>query len=236
MPESLASLFDPLSALRNRELGDIGMAPFLLVVTLSVAAGFVVSMLYRRFYSSRETGTQIHRAFPLLSLSITTIFICIQFSLPLSLGLLGALSIVRFRTPIKEPEEIGFLMVVIATSLACATFNFKFVALVLIVAVLILVLQELAPGLLRGSSSGGLMMIAIAEATFDTRKKALLETLATSLPKGRLESLTRNAGEVVVTYNFRKLSAEAAAELQDHLSAEFEPSHMTLSYERNSGL
>ena len=36
----------------------------------------------------------------------------------MSLGLLGALSIVRFRTPIKEPEEIGFLMVVIATSLA----------------------------------------------------------------------------------------------------------------------
>ena len=69
------------------------------------------------FYGRRATGSEIHRAFPLIAIAVTAIFICIQFSLPLSLGLLGALSIVRFRTPIKEPEEIGFLMVVIATSL-----------------------------------------------------------------------------------------------------------------------
>ncbi len=41
-----------------------------------------------------------------MGLSITAIFICIQFSLPLSLGLLGALSIVRFRTPVKELRAI----------------------------------------------------------------------------------------------------------------------------------
>ena len=236
MPESLSSLVEPLTALQNQELDEIGLLPFLLVVALSVASGFVVAALYRKFYASRETGTQIHRAFPLLSLSITAIFICIQFSLPLSLGLLGALSIVRFRTPIKEPEEIGFLMVVIATSLACATFNFKFVALILIVALLILLLQELAPGLLRGSSSGGLIMLAIPQARFDAGREALFELLAARLPRGRLESLTRNGEEIVVTYNFRNLDTAGAADLQEHLSAEFQPTHMTLSYERNSGL
>src|SRR5690606_32141568 len=102
-----------------------------------------IARLYRHFYSGRSTGSQIHRAFPLLSVSITSIFITIQFSLPLSLGLLGALSIVRFRTPIKEPEEIGFLMLVIAASISCATFNFVFLGIVLLTAIVGLILLRL---------------------------------------------------------------------------------------------
>jgi len=234
--ESLTSFLKPLSALQREELDAIGVGPFVLVLLLSLSAGFLVSALYRRFYSSRETGTQIHRAFPLLSLSITAIFISIQFSLPLSLGLLGALSIVRFRTPIKEPEEIGFLMVVIATSLACATFNFRFVGLILVLALMILILQELAPGLLRGSASGGLLMLSLATEGFEGKRKPLLDLVRSRVPGSRLESLTRDEAQVVLAWNFRKLDPAAAAELEAELASEFEPSHLTLSYERNSGL
>ena len=42
----------------------------------------------------------------------------VKSSLALSLGLVGALSIVRFRTPIKDAEELGYLFLVIATGLA----------------------------------------------------------------------------------------------------------------------
>ena len=83
----------------------------------------------------------MHRAFPLLGISITAIFVTIQFSLPLSLGLLGALSIVRFRTPIKEPEEIGFIMLVIAVSIATATFKLAFVGVIFVVALTALFAQ-----------------------------------------------------------------------------------------------
>ena len=121
-----------------KNLGDFGERgdtieelPFLLILILAVAAAVFISFLYLRFYSSRATGSDIYRAFPLLGLSVTAIFVCIQLSLPLSLGLLGALSIVRFRTPIKEPEEIGFIMLVIASALACATANLYFLAIIL---------------------------------------------------------------------------------------------------------
>ena len=83
---------------------EIEWEVFTNLLLLSAAVSFFISFLYLTFYKDRGTGSQIHRSFPLLGLSITAIFICIQFSLPLSLGLLGALSIVRFRTPIKEPE------------------------------------------------------------------------------------------------------------------------------------
>lgn len=70
---------------------------FALLVSLLVSSG--LAYLYRLFYDDRATGSQVHRSFVLLGPSITALFIAIQFSLPLSLGLLGALSIVRFRTP-----------------------------------------------------------------------------------------------------------------------------------------
>ena len=116
--------------------------PFIFLMATSLAGSLLASYLYLQFYSSRATGSQVYRAFPLLGLSITAIFVCIQFSLPLSLGLLGALSIVRFRTPIKEPEEIGFIMLVIAASIATATFKLAFVGILFGVALVALVLQR----------------------------------------------------------------------------------------------
>jgi len=58
-------------------------------MAVSLLSSLFVAYLYVHFYSSRATGSQIHRAFPLLGISITAIFVTIQFSLPLSLGLLG---------------------------------------------------------------------------------------------------------------------------------------------------
>ena len=120
---------------------QIGIVPFLVLLVISLAGSLLASLLYVQFYSSRATGSQVYRAFPLLGLSITAIFVCIQFSLPLSLGLLGALSIVRFRTPIKEPEEIGFIMLVIAASIATATFKLAFVGLLFAFALVALLVQ-----------------------------------------------------------------------------------------------
>lgn len=106
-------------------------AMFAVALLASLAAALFCSWLYRVFYESRGTGSQIHRAFPQLSLAITALFLCIQISIPLSLGLLGSLSIIRFRTPIKEPEEVGSIMMVIASSIAAATFHFGFMAILL---------------------------------------------------------------------------------------------------------
>ena len=67
--------------------------------------------------------------------SITALFISIQFSLPLSLGLLGALSIIRFRTPVKEAEELVYLFIAIAIGLGIGAD--RIVATVVVVAALL---------------------------------------------------------------------------------------------------
>ena len=78
-----------------REQLDPGL--FVLALLASLAASFAAAGMYRFFYERRGTGSQVHRAFPLLGISITTLFIGVQLSIPLSLGLLGAFAGLRRR-------------------------------------------------------------------------------------------------------------------------------------------
>jgi len=236
MPDRLQNALDVLLKLQSPEVREIGPLAFLVVLVTSLVAGIVVAALYRHFYGREQTGSEMHRAFPLLAITITAIFICIQFSLPLSLGLLGALSIVRFRTPIKEPQEIGFLMVVIATSLACATFNFTFLAMILGVVVVALLALDHLPGAFAGTRSGGLVMLSLPAADFARQRDEIFGLLSSAAPKGRIESLSEDSNEVVLTYSFRSLAPVVAARLQDRLRETASPSHVAISYDRGAPL
>ncbi|MCG8592704.1 MAG: DUF4956 domain-containing protein [Proteobacteria bacterium] len=90
-----------------------------LVVNLGV--GLVLSLLLRwhfqRFGSTLSNRTEFAQVFPLIVMTTVLIITVVKSSLALSLGLVGALSIVRFRTPIKEPEELAYLFIAIATGL-----------------------------------------------------------------------------------------------------------------------
>lgn len=142
MNQNLADILENLTVVH----GQIDWGLFASEIIASLVAALVASLLYRFFYERRGTGSQVHRAFPLLSISITTLFIGVQVSLPLSLGLLGSLSIIRFRTPIKEPEEVGFIMLVIASSIMAATHNFHFIVILYAVAIVVLFLVRGASG------------------------------------------------------------------------------------------
>jgi hypothetical protein len=88
---------------------------------INLAVGTVLSILIRWHFktfgstlSNREEFTQVC---PFILLTTILIITVVKSSLALSLGLVGALSIVRFRTPIKEPEELAYLFISIAMGL-----------------------------------------------------------------------------------------------------------------------
>jgi len=196
---------------------EIGIIPFLTVLLVALASGLFVSYLYLTFYKNRATGSQIHRAFPMLGVAVTAIFICIQFSLPLSLGLLGALSIVRFRTPIKEPEEIGFIMLVIATSICCATFNMVFLGILLAVAYGGLMILKHGPAIIKGRLNDGMLMVTLPTANYRTTASGIIDFLESNLPKGRLESILENQDETVLSYSFIHLDKDTLLRIQPDL-------------------
>ena len=105
-------------------LGNIpsGMSQLDLISTLySFTLCVIMSFILRAFYIKRSfslTGkTHIASILPILSIIVFLVIIVVKSSLALSLGLVGALSIVRFRTPIKEPEELVYLFLAIAIGL-----------------------------------------------------------------------------------------------------------------------
>jgi uncharacterized membrane protein YhiD involved in acid resistance len=68
-------------------------------------------------------------SFVLLAVSVTLIIYLIKGSIALSLGLVGALSIVRFRAAIKEPEELVFLLFAIALGLGFGAGQYMYTVL-----------------------------------------------------------------------------------------------------------
>lgn len=89
--------------------GFIDPLEFLLNLLIASVISLVLSFTYKRCGSSPSDKEGFSRNFFLLSTTTMLIITVVKSSLALSLGLVGALSIVRFRSAIKEPEELTFL-------------------------------------------------------------------------------------------------------------------------------
>ena len=85
------------------------------IITLLLA--LILAFIYTRYGKSLSNRKEFSSNFVLLSMTTMLIITIVKSSLALSLGLVGALSIVRFRTAIKEPEELGYLFLSIALGL-----------------------------------------------------------------------------------------------------------------------
>lgn len=106
------------------QLQDVFGAPepvsLLTVLAFMTVGGFLaiyLRFLYRR--TSRPLSSDsIAKVFPLLTVVTIAVIAVVKASLALSLGLVGALSIVRFRAAIKDPEELVYLFLCIGVGLS----------------------------------------------------------------------------------------------------------------------
>ena len=93
----------------------------LIFLISAISYGIGISLILRWFYikygKAKTNRKIVADSFPLLIISVILIIYLIKSSIALSLGLVGALSIVRFRAAIKEPEELIFLFFAIAVGL-----------------------------------------------------------------------------------------------------------------------
>ena len=171
----------------------------------SLVAAIVCYLMYQLFYGSRHIGAGVHRTFIIGGPAITVLFLGIQTSIPLSLGLLGALSFVRFRTPVKDPAEIGFLLLLIASSIGAATGNFLITTILFAVVFIALGIQWLTRN--RVSLFGrGHLMISVDQASFPTLEKKLTVFLKERLRSLSLENMSTLDDRVGLHYQYRRQS------------------------------
>ncbi len=106
----------------EQKLGLLNQAPLSLTALLiNLGIGVFLSLLlrwhFKHFGSTLSNREEFSQVCPFILLTTILIITVVKSSLALSLGLVGALSIVRFRTPIKEPEELAYLFIAIAIGL-----------------------------------------------------------------------------------------------------------------------
>ncbi len=123
-------------------LADLGLSLETMLINsiLLIAMVLALSWVYVKTSNSLSNRKRLAATFPLLSLTTMMIIGVIKSSLALSLGLVGALSIVRFRAAIKEPEELVYLFLTIGLGLGMGaeqpaiTFVFFVIAMTFVLA------------------------------------------------------------------------------------------------------
>ncbi len=96
---------------------QISYGALLLNLGIGIIFSLLLSWHFKTFASTFSNRNELAQVFPFILLTTILIITVVKSSLALSLGLVGALSIVRFRTPIKEPEELAYLFIAIAIGL-----------------------------------------------------------------------------------------------------------------------
>ena len=132
--------------------------------------------LYKRCATTVSNRDSFSAVFPMLTMVTVVIIFVVKSSLALSLGLVGALSIVRFRAAIKTPEELVYLFLCIGVGLALGAEHrlLTFVA-VLIVSVFILGRRFLSR---RGRQHNLLLTLTgNADGFFENSEKTFLSTV-----------------------------------------------------------
>ena len=97
---------------------DISYSNFIIAILVSAFLALIIKSAYIKLSRSLNDREYFSDIFIPLAIITTLVITVIKFSLALSLGLVGALSIVRFRAAIKEPEELVYLFFIIGIGLA----------------------------------------------------------------------------------------------------------------------
>ena len=111
---------------------------FLFNLFVAALLGTVLRIFYVRYGNSVSNRERFASNFLPLALTTMLIITIVKSSIALSLGLVGALSIVRFRAAIKDPEELTYLFLVIGIGLSCGAGE-PLIAAMAIVFILILI-------------------------------------------------------------------------------------------------
>ena len=112
--------FTSLNELMTPNISQVDIIPTLFSFFMCVIMSFIVRDFYIKRSFSLTGKMHVGSIIPVLSTVVFLVIVVVKSSLALSLGLVGALSIVRFRTPIKEPEELVYLFLAIAIGLGYA--------------------------------------------------------------------------------------------------------------------
>lgn len=104
----------------------LGIKDSLIILLISLLIGILLRAIFIRYGESMSSKLGLGNALLLIIICVSSLIAVVKSSLALSLGLVGALSVIRFRTAVKEPYSLACLLLSICIGIALGASPFTF--------------------------------------------------------------------------------------------------------------
>ena len=179
-------------------------------LVMAFAVGLFIQFVYKTNYRGVMYSSNFGLTLVLMTLITTPVVMCIKESMQLSMGMVGALSIVRFRTAVKDPLDTAYMFWALTMGILLGAGQFFMTALTAVgIAGLIFLLVRI-----RAKAPNNYLLVVRCSAQADAQMTAFLNTLKNQ----SLKSKTVTHGGVEATY-------EVATDRQDALLAKLHTIH-----------
>lgn len=121
---------------------SIPVVNFIFNLICTAVFSYLTGLLYSEYGHSLSSRHSFSRNFVLIGMTTMLIISVVKSSLALSLGLVGALSIVRFRAAIKEPEELAYIFLLISLGLGFGADQGKIVTIAFVIIASIIIISK----------------------------------------------------------------------------------------------
>ena len=164
-------------------------------LVLAFAVGLFIAFVYRKNYRGVMYSNNFVLTLVMMTLITCPVVMCIKESIQLSMGMVGALSIVRFRTAVKETLDTAYMFWALTMGILLGAGQFFLTAVTVVgIAILLTVLVRIQSGKLNSY----LLVVRMA----DGSEKAVAQAV-NGLKFSRLKSKTISAAGVEATYEIR---------------------------------
>lgn len=203
----------------------------LLALVLSV----LLAVYYAKLGDSLSNRSKFAPILPLLTLITLLVISVVKSSLALSLGLVGALSIVRFRTAIKDPEELIFLFFAISIGLGLGADQRVPTLVAFAIIMGYLILRKILGKTFRWLPSNNLYLnITLPkEEAADVVFQFISETLGKVLERVDLRRFDADEDEVRMIFYFTESSAPKLMGMISHIQDKYPSSQISVVEQNN---
>ncbi|MCR5233032.1 MAG: DUF4956 domain-containing protein [Lachnospiraceae bacterium] len=175
---------------------DMSSAEIILAMTISFVLAMYLFMVYRLITKNGFYSKSFNITMAAISLITCGIIIAMQSSLVISLGMVGALSIVRFRTAIKEPVDLLFLFWSIGTGIICGTGLYKVAVIVAACVTVAIMIMKLIPEM----RTSNILFISSSDNDIEVR---LIEIINSNTTYSHVKSRNMTKDGVDIVYEVR---------------------------------
>lgn len=213
MRELLSQLFTVMP--ETMTIPHHNLVHVLFSLILSAIIAIVISQIYKHTHRGMNFELNFMTSLVLLAPIVTVVMLFIRGDLVLSLGLIGSLSIIRFRTPIKDTRDMIFLLWAITVGLGAGTFNWIVVIVSTIFLTLIaLVLHYIRYG--RSKNTDFVLVVSGDNSLNDANLEAIVKRYTKEM-RVRSHEIEGGNWEIIFELNFPRLTNQVTKELVKEL-------------------